>query len=298
VYQVYRHLYDYDPISLDTQVEGTDDSNPHWRRERVSFRAAYGTERVPAYLFLPRGAPAPYQAVVFFPGADAVVLPSSRDMSLQFLEFIIRSGRAVVYPVYQETYERHTNRPRTQSFLREISIQRGQDVKRTIDYLETRPDIDRSRMAFYGLSLGAQLGPVYLAIEPRLRTGVLLSGGFETWQMPPEADPVNFTRPRSCPCSACWERRQPTSITPCSKVATFHLARKKFTRKSSTGWTVTSVAWASSLAVHPRTEENARMPGLTCSASPTCFWPTAAEMRKPRTHFVPFISVVAHFEGH
>jgi pimeloyl-ACP methyl ester carboxylesterase len=34
---------------------------------------------------------------------------------------------------------------------------------------------------------------VYLATEPRLRTGVLLSGGFETWQMPPEADPVNFT---------------------------------------------------------------------------------------------------------
>jgi dipeptidyl aminopeptidase/acylaminoacyl peptidase len=77
--------------------------------------------------------------------------------------------------------------------LREISIQRGQDVRRTIDYLETRPDIDRSRIALYGLSLGAQLAPVYLAIEPRLRTGVLLSGGFETWQMPPEADPVNFT---------------------------------------------------------------------------------------------------------
>ena len=79
-----------------------------------------------------------------------------------------------------------------QGFLRQISIQRGQDVRRTIDYLETRADIDRSRIAFYGLSLGAQLAPVYLAIEPRLRTGVLLSGGFETWVVPPETDPVNF----------------------------------------------------------------------------------------------------------
>ena len=193
VYQVYRHLYDYDSVPLDSQVEEIDDGNPHWRRERVSFRAAYGTERVPAYLFLPRGAPAPYQTVVYFPGSDAVILPSSRDMSLQFLEFIIRSGRAVIYPIYQQMYERRTNRPHGQNYLREISIQRGQDVRRTIDYLDTRPDIDHFRIAFYGLSLGAQLGPVYLAIEPRLRTGVLLSGGFETWQMPPEADPVNFT---------------------------------------------------------------------------------------------------------
>ena len=61
--------------------------------------------------------------------------------------------------------------------------------RRTMDYLDARPDIDHSRIALYTLSLGAQLAPVYLAIEPRLRIGVLLSGGFETWQMPPEADP-------------------------------------------------------------------------------------------------------------
>jgi len=156
VYQIYRHLYDYDPVPLDSQVEEAD---PHWRRERVSFRAAYGAERVPAHLFLPRNSPAPYQTVVFFPGSDAVILPSSRDLSLQFLEFLHRSGRAVVYPVYQQTYERHTNTSRTQSSLREISIQRGQDLRRAIDYLDTRPDIDHSRIALYGLSLGAQLAP-------------------------------------------------------------------------------------------------------------------------------------------
>jgi dienelactone hydrolase len=71
-------------------------------------------------------------------------------------------------------------------------IQRGKDIRRTIDYLETRPDVDQSRIAFYGLSLGAQLGPLFLAIEPRFRAGVFFSGGFETWNMPPEVDPVNF----------------------------------------------------------------------------------------------------------
>jgi eukaryotic-like serine/threonine-protein kinase len=37
--------------------------------------------------------------------------------------------------------------------------------------------------------------PLFLAIEPRLRTGVLLSGGFETWTIPPEVDPLNFASP-------------------------------------------------------------------------------------------------------
>ena len=151
-----------------------------------------GTNESWPHCFFQRTFSPPIRRSVYFPGSDALRLQSSRELWIQFLEFIIRSGRAVVYPVYQQTYERRIAVQGGQGFLRQISIQRGQDVRRTIDYLETRADIDRSRIAFYGLSLGAQLAPVYLAIEPRLRTGVLLSGGFETWVVPPETDPVNF----------------------------------------------------------------------------------------------------------
>ena len=192
VYQSFKRLYDYDPTPLDSRIEETDDSKPQWRMEKVSFRAGYGSERVPAYVFVPRGVKPPYQAVIFFPGSDAVRSRSSREMWLHWVEFIVRSGRILVYPVYQQTYERRVEGRQGQNFLREMGIQRGQDVRRTVDYLETRPDVDRSRIALYGLSLGAQLAPVFLATEPRLRTGVLLSGGFETWTIPAEIDPVNF----------------------------------------------------------------------------------------------------------
>jgi formylglycine-generating enzyme required for sulfatase activity len=191
IFAAYRRLYDYDPAPLEPRMDGVEESS-HWRLERVSFRAAYGSERVPAQLLIPRTATPPYQAVIYFPGSDAVMLQSSRDLWLQWVEFIVRSGRVLVYPIYQQTYERRRQVTRGPNFLREISLQRGQDMRRTVDYLATRTDIDAKRLAFYGLSLGAQLGPVFLAIEPRLRTGVLLSGGFETWDMPPETDPVNF----------------------------------------------------------------------------------------------------------
>jgi dipeptidyl aminopeptidase/acylaminoacyl peptidase len=191
VYNAYRALFDYDKRPLDVRVEERDETSPHWVMERVTVTAAYGNERLPLLLFLPRSSKPPYQTAVYFPGSDALRTASSRGPYVQWFEFLMRSGRAVAFPVYQQTYERR-RQPTGANFLREISLQRGQDVRRAIDYLESRPDIDRTKLAFYGISLGAQLAPVYLAIEPRFRTGVLLSGGFETWTIPAETDPVNF----------------------------------------------------------------------------------------------------------
>jgi dienelactone hydrolase len=75
--------------------------------------------------------------------------------------------------------------------LRDREIQWSKDLGRTIDYLETRPDIDGRKIAYYGFSLGASEGPVLLALEPRVKTAVLLSGGLKGTP-PPEMDPVNF----------------------------------------------------------------------------------------------------------
>jgi formylglycine-generating enzyme required for sulfatase activity len=191
VFQAYLRLYQYDAKPLDARVDERDTTNPAFIAERVSFTAAYGTERVPLMLFLPRDVKPPYQVVMYFPGSEAVRMQHSRSAYLHFLEFLLRTGRAVAFPVYQQTYERRRQRT-GQNFLREISIQRGLDARRVIDYLDTRADIDSKTIAFYGVSLGAQLAPVFLVVEPRFVTGVLFSGGFETWVIPPETDPVNF----------------------------------------------------------------------------------------------------------
>ena len=64
-------------------------------------------------------------------------------------------------------------------------------VSRAIDYLETRSDIDPARLAFYGVSDGADAGVILTALEPRLRTSVLQGAG--TWGAAgPEIDPVNY----------------------------------------------------------------------------------------------------------
>src|SRR5262249_2609791 len=72
LFQVFKRLYAYDAAPLNAKVESTDDASERWHKEKVSFAAAYGNERVVAYLFLPRHSAPPYQTVVFFPGSSAI----------------------------------------------------------------------------------------------------------------------------------------------------------------------------------------------------------------------------------
>ena len=192
-FEIYRRMYAYDRSDLQIKVESKDDSAEFWRVERVSYAAAYGNERIPAYLFLPkRGAP-PYQTVVYFPHSGGTYLKSFEDSEMNYLGFLIRSGRALLFPMYQGTYERRFEQPLSgPNAVRDLTIARMKDLQRSVDYVGTRTDLDSSRLAYFGVSLGARLGPVSLAIEPRFRAAVFWSGGFSMVPRPAEIDEINF----------------------------------------------------------------------------------------------------------
>jgi len=64
VFRSYKSFYAYDRSDLKSRIESVDDTSPWWRRERVSFNAAYANERVIAFVFLPRNAAQPYQTIL------------------------------------------------------------------------------------------------------------------------------------------------------------------------------------------------------------------------------------------
>jgi cephalosporin-C deacetylase-like acetyl esterase len=185
---------------LDAKIEATDDRSPYWREEKITFRAAYGNERVTAYLFLPKNADAPLQTVLTFPGTYAFDIRSSGRLETQWFDFIIRSGRAVMHPIYKGTYERtiggnygtYSSQP---GVWRELAVQWHKDLGRSLDYLETRPELDRGKMAYQGISVGAAHGPRLMALDPRLKAGVLLWGGLG-YLPSAEVDSLHFA-PRS-----------------------------------------------------------------------------------------------------
>jgi dienelactone hydrolase len=50
-------------------------------------------------------------------------------------------------------------------------------VRRGIDLLRRRPDVDASRIGFVGWSAGARTGAILAGVEPRFHAVVLMSGG-------------------------------------------------------------------------------------------------------------------------
>ncbi|HVN83145.1 MAG TPA: dienelactone hydrolase family protein, partial [Terriglobia bacterium] len=205
VFHIYREQFSYDKTDLRARVESRQESSQGWIQEKITFDAAYGGERVIASLFLPKNAAPPYQTVVYFPGGTSILMKSSEDLEnyfefSMFLSFIVKNGRAVLYPVYKGTFERGNDT--TTALLgsngnshqyTELFIQEVKDFKRCIDYLETRPDMDSKKLAYEGMSWGGGFGAIIPAVEERLKASVLVPGGFYVYGLGrPETDQINY----------------------------------------------------------------------------------------------------------
>ena len=213
VFRIYKEQFAYDKGELNQVIEKREKNPDGWIHEVISFDAAYGKERLFAHLFLPEGKEPPFQTVVYYPGSASTWMPSSVGIEnyyefTMFLSFIIRNGRAVMYPVYKGTFER--GNPESMALLNipalslgyaftEITIQEVKDFSRSIDYLQSRTDIDGQKLAYMGMSWGGNMGAIIPAVEDRIGVSVLIAGGL-----------MGIGRPEVYDCNYAGRIRIPT----------------------------------------------------------------------------------------
>jgi formylglycine-generating enzyme required for sulfatase activity/dienelactone hydrolase len=195
VFAVYRSLYDYDPQALRSELLVTDDESPDFRAEKVAYDLPYG-ERGEAWFYVPKDRPGPFPTVVYFPGSNAIHTDSSDALIRPWFEFMMKAGYAVIHPIYKGTYERGTeldsDYPDETNLYREHVIWWGKDFRRAVDYLESRPECDTTRLAYFGASWGGAMGPLMVAIEPRIKVAVLYVAGMLFQHSAPEVDVLNY----------------------------------------------------------------------------------------------------------
>lgn len=196
VFKAYSAQFAYDKGELNARVEETATAEA-WSRVKVTFDAAYGHERIPAYLYLPKNAKPPFQTLIYFPGGFAL-LDEKFDLA-SFEEtrgFLIRNGRAMFVPIFKGTYERRDGLMPgfvQMALFRDHAVAWAKDVGRSLDYLETRDDIDRTRLAYFGDSLGGTEGAFIAAVEKRLKVAIFSSGGLHiSFHYLPATDPMNY----------------------------------------------------------------------------------------------------------
>jgi serine/threonine protein kinase/formylglycine-generating enzyme required for sulfatase activity len=197
-FKIWLSHYEYDKKPLDAKITDTVET-ADWRRERITFTGEGGEQAI-AYLYLPNNYQRPLQVIHYVPPGDVVrglrSLPDSVEM---FVTPLIKSGRAV----FAVVLEGYTERPFPPNYalpdqstveFRKQMVNWITDLRLGVDYLETREDLDKRKIAFLGISNGANLGLVLTAVETRYKTLLFESAGLEKdfRSRIAETSPINF----------------------------------------------------------------------------------------------------------
>lgn len=158
------------------------DKNGYWTRSGLTFESAHD-QRVTAIVALPNNYPGPYPTVILVHGSGGHKDTSYINLASAQL---VRKGYATVSIDTQyhggrakpgRSGEIHMPDSYT---MRDAWVQSVIDVRRVVDYLHSRPDIDTSKIGYLGFSQGGMIGSVAAGVENRINAFCLAvpGGGF------------------------------------------------------------------------------------------------------------------------
>ena len=128
--------------------------------------------RVRAYLVMPPGN-GPFAGIIFVhPG------PGNRSSFLDEAIALAKMGAVSLlidapwaYPEFGERAMKMTA-----ADLRNMFVQTAMNIRRGLDLIQSRPDVDAKRIGYVGHSFGALLGGVLSGVEKRIKAYVLMAG--------------------------------------------------------------------------------------------------------------------------
>ncbi|MDQ2691616.1 MAG: S9 family peptidase [Chloroflexota bacterium] len=167
-------LFEYDQsLPLDVQSSPATGLDGYSTQE-LTYASPKGG-RVPATLLVPTESPGPFAGIIIMHG-----LPGNRSNNALFARRLAVSGAVVL--MIDAPFARPENRNRVGGPLtfdevdRLEQIQLMVDLRRGVDLLSAREDVDPERLAYVGYSYGAAMGGLLAGIEPRIKAFGLMVG--------------------------------------------------------------------------------------------------------------------------
>ena len=194
-YQAFMSHYRYDKRDLEVQlIERLE--TPDWTREKLTFNGV--EDRVIAYLYLPKQAQPPFQLINWIVSSTVFQGRTAAEEVEAIMAPQIKGGRAVFSVVPRGAIERPwpeaISAARAGTVMaRDVRVLRVTEFRIGLDYMESRPEIDMSRVAHIGFSWGAVgRAIIFDAVEPRIRSIVYIGGGLSRTIRFPEVNAANF----------------------------------------------------------------------------------------------------------
>ena len=164
-------LFDYDAGESLNVVENVREQLDGLERIDLTYASPHGG-RVPAWVYEPE-LEGPHAGLVLMHG-----MPGSRDTASDLAIRYARSGAVVI--AISAPFARHEDpRDRTVTLTvqdRAEQIQLIVDLRRAVDYLLARPDVDPERIAYVGASYGGAMGGLLAGVERRVAAYALVVG--------------------------------------------------------------------------------------------------------------------------
>ena len=177
-----RFYVGYDPSTpLNPAVVARTQDARGYILETVTFQTLPGTTTSATFSY-PADTGGPFPCVVAL-----LWLEAEREYIDMFADAYLAEGIALFVPDGLG-FKGESSPPSGLGPVRELyALQRIRrsvvEARRSIDYLETRPEIDAQWLYFYGISVGAMIGPPLFVQEERFRAGVLAWGAGDVRQM-------------------------------------------------------------------------------------------------------------------
>jgi dienelactone hydrolase len=137
-------------------------------------------DHVPAYLVMPRGG-GPYPAIIWGHWLKKGSRLANRDEFLEEALALARSGVVSLLIDAPQALPTFVLEKEPLDAIRQesdMTLRQAIAVRRGVDLLLTRRNVDRTRIAFVGHSWDAHVGAILAAVEKRIDTFVLMAGTY------------------------------------------------------------------------------------------------------------------------
>ena len=184
-FEVIRQCYEYDRgMPLDARVVETSKLG-NCTREKIVFTGIRDS-RVPGYLAIPKTGKPPYPCIILLHGHTGNKGEWWQDDSFYKGGLVTKAFLPAGYAVLALDAQYHGERAafndyespgglhRRKWYSRSIEmiVQSVVEYRKAIDYLETRPEIDESRIGVHGYSMGGMMAFLLTGVESRVKTTV------------------------------------------------------------------------------------------------------------------------------
>ena len=201
--------YAYDKaIPLKDSIKIIKDTTDH-----ILYHVSYNSvhdKKVTGLLSLPKNSSAPMPVVILMHGLGD---QKNVDYVAYGNDLLLKNGYAVLRLDFSNHGERKKDvydfslTGKYKHWSRDIISQTVFDLRRAIDFIETREELDAQRIGYYGISLGGITGTIFCGIEDRIKVPIVaLAGGqmnllYEKEALSTEAknfvsivEPLNFVK--------------------------------------------------------------------------------------------------------